>query len=506
MVSGATEHDGSAAGVESTKASRRSRSGWTRRETLRIGGVAASALVAGALGGFALGRVTAPDATPPHPVVTGGTTTPVTAQGFPVTIAADGRSFVDATGRPFYYVADTAWNAISRMTDEGFEALATTRQRQGFTALQLSLLDFDPSRRDVYGNAPFEATGALDRPRIGEGDDYWDRVDRCLDLGESLGLVVALIPSWYGGWGDSWRGHVTTERAEAYGAFLAERFGGRANVWWLLGGDNDPTDSGEATQGVPGGLDRGPRTEETIAMGRALQAGATTNQLMSYHTARTLTVEEHFGAESWYEISAAYSGENSAPYVAAEYGRETVRPVVLWEAYYDERTRDPILDRRALRAQAYHALLAGAAGFAYGHEQVWPVLEDWGKALDAASAQDIGRFSRFVSSLGVGVLTPASNAAGALGLVPDGYGTEGTASMASAALLPDGEGAVIYFGEPRGTVVVDTTALDPAASYELRWFDPETGDEFFVAADRGGSAIEVSWPSQSNDAVLILRR
>lgn len=470
--------------------------------------MAATALVAGALGGFALGRATAPDATPSHPIVGGSTATPVTAQGFPVTIAADSRSFVDATGRPFYYVADTAWNAISRMTDEGFEALATTRQQQGFTALQLSLLDFDPSRRDTYGNAPFEATGALDRPQVGDGeeDDYWDRVARRLDLCESLGLVVVLIPSWYGGWGDSWRGHVTLERAEAYGAFLAERFGDRTNVWWLLGGDNDPGDGGEATQGVPGELDRGPRVEETIAMGRALRAGAATEQLMSYHTARTLTAEEHFGAESWYEISAAYSGENSAPYVAAEYERETVRPVVLWEAYYDERTREPLLDRRMLRAQAYHALFAGAAGFAYGHEQVWPVLEDWGKALDAASAQDIGRFSRFVSSLHIGVLTPVSDADGSIGLLPGGYGTEGTPSMASAALLPNGEGAAIYFGEPRGTVVVDTTALNPTATYELRWFDPETGEEFFVAADRSGTAIEVNWPSQSNDAVLTLRR
>lgn len=471
---------------------------------LRYGLVGIGGVVVGALGGFALGR---------SQVRTGGAsqpngaspTTPSTT--FPVRISDTGRGFVDAQGRGFYYFADTAWNAPSRMTREEFETLATARRDAGFTALQVSVLDFRPDADNAYGNAPFTATGKLESPAIADdGDDYWTHMQWCIETCRDLGLVVCLVPSWYGGWGDAWRGYVTESRARAYGAFLAEHFGQFDNVWWLLGGDNDPDATDDSTAGVPGGLDRGPRIAETIAMGRALQAGASDAQLMSYHTAREQTVEEYFGQEEWYRISAAYGGVYPAPRVAAEYERETVRPVVLWEAYYAERDEDPILDRRALRAQAYHSILAGAAGFSYGHEAVHRVREGWADALGDDSSRDIGILCALLADHAGAELTPVAATATARGLLPDGYGDPETTSAVSAATLPDGRGALAYFGEPRGTVLVDTTALHPAAQFEIAWADPASGEEVAVSGRHSGDDITVQWPSDWNDAVLILRR
>lgn len=490
-----------------TEASRSTRSdkNLSRRDLLRLGLTGASTLAIGGLGGFALGRATAPTTINPHPV--GGLPDSSTDAQFPIAVAGDKRSFVDAAGEPFYYLADTAWNAISRMSTQEFEALASARRDRGFTALQLSLLDFDPSAENVNGHAPFAALGALERPLVAaDGADYWGDVDACLDVCERLGLLVCLVPSWYGGWGDAWRGYLTEENAARYGTFLAERFGKRTNLWWILGGDNAPTNEGNAVQGVPDGLDRGERVTHTIAMGRALFEGSAAKPLMSYHTARTETVEEHFGTEAWYQISAAYSAADPVPYVTAERGRQPVRPVVLWEAYYDERTRDPILDRRTLRAQLYHALMSGAAGVAYGHEKVWPVLDGWVEALDAPSARDVGVFSRVVASYASGSLTPVSEGEGAAGFLPGGYGTAGAASMTTAALLPDGAGAVAYFGETRADVVIDTTVLDPDAAYEILWVDPATGEQFFFGEGRSGADLRVSWPSSWVDAVLVVRR
>lgn len=460
----------------------------------------------GGLGGFAVGRATAPMELTPHPM--GGVPKSAAAAAqFPLRITADKRGFSDAGGQPFHYLADTAWFALSRMTTESFGALAKGRRDRGFTALQLSLLDLNPSARNAYGHAPFAATGALDRPVVTKGDDnYWGTVDRCLDTCESLGLLACLVPSWYGGWGDSWRGYVSEANAASYGAFLAERFGGRKGIWWLLGGDNSPAGDGTAVQGVPDGLDRGPRVAETIAMGQAIFGGSAVKPLMSYHTARTENVEEYFGSEPWYQISAAYSGGDPAPFVAAEFEREKVRPVILWEAYYDERDKDPILDRTALRAQAYHAVLSGAAGFSYGHEQVWPVLDDWVKALDAPSARDMEVLSRVLATFVTDSLTPVREGDTTSGLIPSGYGKAGTTSRISAGSLPDGAGALIYFREPRAEAVVDTTVLDPDAVYKIRWIDPATGEQFFFGEGRSGSDLAVSWPSTWVDALLVLTR
>lgn len=486
----------------------RRKSGISRREVMRMGLLGLGGLAVGGLGGFALGRSTAPAIEAPHPVIAPSTTAILPGAAFPIGVAPGGRTFVDAAGQPFFYLADTPWNAISRMTRESFMTLATARRDSGFTGLQMSVLDFDPRAENAYSNAPFGERGALDDPMLAAdgGEDYWTHVAWCIDTCAELGLIACLVPSWYGGWGDSWRGYLTEENAATYGAFLAERFGDRTNVWWLLGGDNEPITENDAVSGVPGNLDRGPVIADTLAMGRALRSGASATQFMSYHTARRMTVEEFFGAEDWYDISAAYSGKDSAPFVAAEYSRSNVRPVVLWESYYEGRDSQPLLDRIGVRAQAYHALTAGAAGIAYGHELVYGVSDGWVEALASESSNDMQVLSAIVAQYATQPLSPVSEAGGTLGLLPDGYGTPGTTSAIGAALLPDGAGALAYFNEPRAAVVVDTTVLDPAAAYQIRWVNPATGEEFFVADDRAGADVKVSWPSTWSDALLVLLR
>ncbi len=71
---------------------------------------------------------------------------------------------------------------------------------------------------------------------------------------------------------------------------------------------------------------------------------------------------------------------------------------------------------------------------------------------------------------------------------------------------PDGAGALIYFAEPRAEAVVDTTAIDPEAVYEIRWIDPATGEQFFFGEGRSGTDLAVSWPSSWVDALLVLTR
>jgi hypothetical protein len=103
-------------------------------------------------------------------------------------------------------------------------------------------------------------------------------------------------------------------------------------------------------------------------------------------------------------------------------------------------------------------------------------------------------------------LVPVSDAAGTSGLLPDGYGTPGTTSSVGAVTLSDGRGALVYFNEPRSQITVDTTALHPTASFGIRWVNPATGEEFFVADDRTGDDVSVGWPSTWSDAVLVIRR
>src|SRR5579872_3376898 len=84
-----------------------------------------------------------------------------------LTVAPTGRHFL-ADGRPFFYLADTIWSAFAGPTEEEWRDYVAYRRRQGFTALQISVLpilhdasesalDLSPFPRDARGHFDFGA-------------------------------------------------------------------------------------------------------------------------------------------------------------------------------------------------------------------------------------------------------------------------------------------------------------------------------------------------------------
>ena len=124
----------------------------------------------------------------------------------------------------------------------------------------------------------------------------------------------------------------------------------------------------------------------------------------------------------------------------------------------------------------------------------------------ARRAADIGILSALLADPCRRRPEPVTADAGTLGLLPDGYGTPETTSAVSAVTLPDGAGALAYFGEPRAAVRIDTTALDPTADVR----DPLGQSVDPRGVLRRGCPYRrghhVGWPSTWTDAVLILRR
>lgn len=441
------------------------------------------------------------------------------AATFPIGVAAGGRSFVDAAGVPFSYLADTAWNAVSRMTREEFSTLVQTRRAQGFTAIQLSILDFDVRAPNRYGayplrgqpervslQAPRETPGRSDDPHS-DAYDYWDHLEWCVDVCADNGLIACLVPAWFGGGGFNWRGYFTEDVASSYGQFLARRLGDRSNVWWLHGGDNDPSDvEAGGVDSVPDGLPRQSVETAVNDLARALKAGAGVEQLASYHTYRNGNVERYFGDQDWYDISAAYSDALTHPRVMAEYDRSIVRPVVLWEAYYAGRENAPVLDRVALRAQAYSAFLSGAAGFGAGHEEVWPVRDSWAVALVEDSAADMSLLSRFVASHSGEELVPDAVPDAPHRVLVSGQGAWKTIDYATAARSADGRLAAVYFPSARDDIEV---ALEPFLSggsrAHVEWVSPATGRTAVVGTALTSESVRVAYPPGWDDALLTVR-
>ena len=57
----------------------------------------------------------------------------------PLRVAADGRHIVQASGRPFFYLADTAWSLFHRLTREEADLVKGARMAKGDELIDLAV-------------------------------------------------------------------------------------------------------------------------------------------------------------------------------------------------------------------------------------------------------------------------------------------------------------------------------------------------------------------------------
>jgi hypothetical protein len=169
-----------------------------------------------------------------------------------VRVSPNKRFLVTAEGRPFFYLADTAWELLHRLDRKQAVAYLEKRASQKYTAIQaVALAELDGvTDPNPYGDLPLIDKDPA-RPAVTPGAsaadprqyDYWDHVDYIVDQANARGMYIALLPSW-GRWvnntGRTDESLLTPANAQAYGEFLGKRYG-RKGVIWILGGDRTAT-------------------------------------------------------------------------------------------------------------------------------------------------------------------------------------------------------------------------------------------------------------------------
>ena len=154
-------------------------------------------------------------------------------------VSPDGQFLQRDDGRPFFYLADTAWELFHRLTTDEARDYLETRAAQGFTVIQAVMLaEFDGLRTpNALGRLPFDN---LDPLRPDEAPDgYWAHVDEVIRIANALGLVVGALPTWGDKWNCLWGDGpevFTPDNALGYGRWLGRRYRD-ASLVWILGGD-----------------------------------------------------------------------------------------------------------------------------------------------------------------------------------------------------------------------------------------------------------------------------
>ena len=143
-------------------------------------------------------------------------------------VSENRRFLVKEDGSPFFWLGDTAWELFHRSTREEAEQYLDNRARLGFTVIQaVAIGEFDGhSVPNAYGHLPLVDFDPA-RPAVKDGpdNDYWDHVDYVVDLANSKGLMVGLLPTWGRYWHDKLKDGkplFNKANAAAYGSGSAE--------------------------------------------------------------------------------------------------------------------------------------------------------------------------------------------------------------------------------------------------------------------------------------------
>ena len=120
-------------------------------------------------------------------------------------VSANQRFLVTADGKPFFYLADTAWELFHRLDRKQAVQYLEKRASQKYTAIQaVALAELDGvTDPNPYGDLPLIDKDPT-RPAITPGGDYanaqsydyWDHVEYIIDEANRRGLYIALLPTW----------------------------------------------------------------------------------------------------------------------------------------------------------------------------------------------------------------------------------------------------------------------------------------------------------------------
>lgn len=397
-------------------------------------------------------------------------------------VSEDGRYLITTEGRPFFYLADTAWELFHRLNREEAVHYLADRAAKGFTVIQcVALAELDGLRApNAYGHRPLiEDDPARPDVQDGPANDYWDHVDFVVSAAAARGLFIGLLPTW----GDKWQttrggaGPVifNPENARTYGRWLGERYRAQP-ILWILGGDRNVETASERAI-----ID---------AMAHGLRDGDGGSHLITFHPRGPGASSDQLHKADWLDFNMVQSSHGARDhdnglFIAHDRALTPSKPSLDGEPRYEHLTvgfylagasRHLSFDDYDCRQAAYWALLAGACGHTYGNGNIWQmwapgrtaVLDAriaWHEALNHPGAFQMGYARRLFESRPFTNLVPDES------FIVDAPRQGG--SKVRGAVAKDGAFAFVY--SPRGEAFTLRLNAIKAPHIQTWWFDPRYG-------------------------------
>src|SRR5215217_4446013 len=372
---------------------------------------------------------------------------PVLAQ---LKVSPDHRFLQTTSGKPFFWLGDTAWELFHKLNREEADLYLKNRAEKGFTVIQAVILaELDGLNKPN----PYDARPLIDNDPAKPNEAYFKHVDYIVKKAEQLGLIIAMLPSWGDKWNKAWgQGPeiFSPQNAEIFGEYLGKRYKNNAIIW-VMGGDRDIADQ----------IDR----EIITAMATGLKKGDGGKHLITFHPQGGRSSSDFFKDDSWMD-------------------------------YFDA------------RQTAYWSLLSGACGHTYGDHNIWQMFNGsnpiswarthWKVALDQPGAMQVGLMKRLFERYNWQRLTPDQSV-----IAKD---NPETLEYEVAAVSQDGDFLMAYL--PYGRKTVLNTKKLKAPKLKASLFNPRDGrsTDLGLFDNIGTKAIAPTSEGRGSDWVVIIEQ
>lgn len=418
-------------------------------------------------------------------------------------ISSDSSHIVTENNQPFFWLGGTAWELIHRLNRDEIDSYLTDRAKKGFTVIQTVILaELDGlNTANAYGHKPL-----INNDPTQFNEQYFLHVDYVLKKADELGLYIALLPSWGDKFNKKWGAGpeiFNADNAKVYGELLARRYRNYNNLIWILGGDRP--------------LENETHSDIIRAMANGIRK-IDKNHLISFHPVGGKKATD-FITDKWLDLDMFQSGHSSTvkeySYLLNISKSSIKRPIINGEARYEnipdrfwEEKSYGWLDDADVRVSAYWSIIAGAAGYTYGCNDIWqmydisktPVINartGWQAALQLPGATQMGYMRQIFEKLSWQKMILNQNLI--LNNNPEND------SYILSAISSDKKIAIAYtpLGKP---VTVDLAKFD-SKRINAYWFNPRSGQTKFIGSFETESNQEFKpWSSgRGSDFLLILK-
>ena len=406
-------------------------------------------------------------------------------------VSEDGRRVDKASGDEWFYMADTAWSLFLKLDKEETDLYLKNRRDKGFSVIQaVAIMGYNTpwNTPNAEGHRPF-IDGDPKKPDTRGKENYWTHVDWTLKKAKEYDLYVMLTPAWGSAFlqgrnvGKKELG--TIEKCKSYATFIANRYKDYPNIIWMNGGDSSPQDA-----------DR----ELFITIGKTIK-GICTKHLMGYH-GHGFHNRRHFQfiEQDWNDFANYYSGHFTGDFselnyklVLRNWNQRPAKPIFDSEPAYEGLPKNVkfnpktgYFEARDARRRAYWSVMAGAAGHAFGNNDVHLFTDKplqgmrylWKRGMDQPAAAQMGYLNKLMLSrsrkelVADATLVASTDPAGDANSLPEKYRHIQACRTNSTAWYYIYTGA--SFTARLGKIEGD--------SIKARWFNPRSGQYISIGS------------------------